>query len=91
MKSEMDSSHRIHHQRFGELEIPESVVLHFDGLPGFDGIERLALLEHDRRAPLMWLLSLDDPRTHVGTHIDTMGIGRCRRHRAWAAPGWPAR
>ena len=50
----------IDHPRFGRLEIPESDVLHFDGLPGFPEARRFALLGHDRDGVLGWLVSLDD-------------------------------
>lgn len=51
----------IEHRRFGRLEIPESDVLEFDGLPGFPSARRFALLAHDRDEVFAWLVSLDDP------------------------------
>ena len=56
----------IDHRRFGRLEIPESDVLRFDGLPGFPEAERFALLAHDRHAAFAWLVCLDDPELAEG-------------------------
>ena len=49
------------HRRFGRLEIPETDVLHFEGLPGFPDTRHFALVAHDREGIFAWLVSLDDP------------------------------
>lgn len=48
------------HARFGVLDVPAAKVLHVDGLPGFDHVRRVAVVEHDTPSPFAWLVSLDD-------------------------------
>ena len=48
-------------RRFGCFEVEESAVLRFDGLPGFPGARRFAVLRHDRESPFAWLVCLDEP------------------------------
>jgi flagellar assembly factor FliW len=47
--------------RFGAIELETSQLIHFDGLPGFPDLRRLAVLQHDRESPFGWLLSLERP------------------------------
>ena len=50
--------------RFGELEIPDSDILHFPvGILGFEGEKKFALLPFDPNieCPLQWLHSLQAP------------------------------
>jgi flagellar assembly factor FliW len=47
--------------RFGAIELETSQLIHFDGLPGFPELRRLAVLQHDRESPFGWLLSLERP------------------------------
>ena len=49
------------HARFGVIEIDETDILHFPGLPGFRGATRFVILEHDRGFEFAWLVSLDEP------------------------------
>ncbi len=45
---------------FGEIEIDEENILHFDkGLPGLDEDKRFALLSNEDSRPISWLQSLD--------------------------------
>jgi len=47
--------------RLGRIEVPEEDVIHFEGgLPGFDQAHSFAVLPHDVRGPLFWLVCLDD-------------------------------
>ncbi len=62
----------IEHERFGTVEVPETELIHFDGLPGFPDARRFALLAHDRSSTFLWLVSFDDPRlAFVVTHPQT--------------------
>jgi len=48
--------------KFGEIEIPEDKIVFFsEGIPGFSGIRRFAILEFEELAPFRYLQSLDDP------------------------------
>ncbi len=48
--------------RFGVVEVPEDTVYRLpDGLPGFPGPRRFAILSGERYEPFRWLQSLDDP------------------------------
>jgi flagellar assembly factor FliW len=52
----------VHSLNFGDLEIPESKVIHFnEGLPGFPQLRRFALLEQEALKPFQYLQSLDNP------------------------------
>ena len=52
--------------RFGALDVDERKVLNFaEGLPGFEGRRRFALVPHhaeggDKSSPFVWLQSLED-------------------------------
>lgn len=50
--------------RFGALDIDERKVITFpDGLPGFEGCRRFALVPHsgtDKNSPFVWLQSVED-------------------------------
>jgi len=47
---------------FGNLEIPEEMVLTFkEGLPGFPQIHRFVILEREEIKPFQYLQALDDP------------------------------
>ena len=54
----------VDHRRVGRFAVRESDLLHFEGLPGFPGARRFALLRHDERAvseqPFSWLACIDD-------------------------------
>ncbi len=53
---------KISTRKFGEIEIDEQKVLVMpEGLPGFPGFERFALLEDLKSAPFCWLQSLEEP------------------------------
>lgn len=52
---------RFESRRLGEIEVPESDVVHFEALPGFPGRTRYVLVEHAPGSALAWLVSLDDP------------------------------
>lgn len=49
--------------RFGEVEFPEEVLIHFpEGILGFPEMDRYVLLEHDiDNSPFKWLQSVDSP------------------------------
>ena len=47
-------------ERFGRIEVEESKLLHFPGLPGFPEARRFVVMEHDHDAPFGWLVSVDD-------------------------------
>ena len=48
--------------RFGELTVPEDKIINFaHGIPGFEGLKRYVLLDHDSDGVFKWLQSLDDP------------------------------
>jgi flagellar assembly factor FliW len=47
---------------FGEIEVPEEKILHFDeGIPGFPHIRQFAMLEFENLRPFSYLQSLADP------------------------------
>lgn len=53
---------RVKTKHLGEREVPEErLVTVRDGLFGFDGSERFALIEHSPESPFFWLQSLTDP------------------------------
>ena len=53
---------RIRTKHLGERDVPdERIVTVRDGLYGFGGHERFALIEHSAESPFFWLQSLDDP------------------------------
>jgi flagellar assembly factor FliW len=47
--------------RFGRVQVRESELLQFPGLPGFPEARRFVVMEHDRESPFAWLVSADDP------------------------------
>jgi flagellar assembly factor FliW len=50
--------------RFGNLQIPDSAIIHFpQGLYGLEGLQRYCLLPHDAAGIFFWLQSADDPHT----------------------------
>jgi flagellar assembly factor FliW len=49
-------------RRFGKLEVDEGAALEFpQGLPGFEGCGRFAVVERPQLAPVVCLQSLDSP------------------------------
>lgn len=54
---------KIQTTRFGEIEFPEEVLLHFpEGILGFPSDRHYVLLEHDiEESPFKWLQSLESP------------------------------
>jgi flagellar assembly factor FliW len=49
--------------RFGEVEIDESMVIHFsEGLIGFPDDKKYFILEHKPDSPFMWLQSITSPQ-----------------------------
>ncbi len=49
-------------RKFGEIEIDDNKSLVMpEGLPGFPGFERFALLEDPKSAPFCWFQSLEEP------------------------------
>lgn len=53
---------KIQTRKFGEIEIDENKTLSMpEGLPGFPGFERFALIEDPKTAPFCWLQSLEEP------------------------------
>lgn len=47
--------------RFGEIEVPESDVIHLPlGLIGFPELKKYVLLDHDKDSPFKWFQSLED-------------------------------
>lgn len=53
---------KIQTRKFGEIEIDENKTLSMpEGLPGFPGFERFALIEDPKTAPFCWLQSVEEP------------------------------
>jgi flagellar assembly factor FliW len=53
---------KIETRKFGEIEIDDNKSLVMpEGLPGFPGFERFALLEDPKSAPFCWFQSLEEP------------------------------
>jgi flagellar assembly factor FliW len=53
---------RIRTKHLGERDVPdERIVTIRDGLFGFGGCERFALIEHGPASPFFWLQSVEDP------------------------------
>ncbi|MCA9410750.1 MAG: flagellar assembly protein FliW [Candidatus Omnitrophica bacterium] len=49
-------------ERFGELSVPETDILHFpEGLLGFGDRKEFVLVQEAAYAPFLWLQSADDP------------------------------
>jgi flagellar assembly factor FliW len=49
-------------ERFGELTVPETDILHFpEGLLGFGDRKEFILVQEAAYAPFLWLQSADDP------------------------------
>jgi flagellar assembly factor FliW len=52
---------KIETTRFGQIDLEESVFLHFPwGIPGFESSKRYVLIEH-REGPFHWLQAVDEP------------------------------
>ncbi|MBC5646766.1 flagellar assembly protein FliW [Christensenella tenuis] len=52
---------KIESTRFGEIEINENSIIRFvGGLPGFEELDRYAIIRCDQTEPIQWLQSLDD-------------------------------
>ena len=56
----MSESIRFESRRVGEIEVPETDVVHFDPLPGFPDRSRYVVMGHAADSELAWLVSLDD-------------------------------
>ena len=53
---------KIQTRKFGEVEIDDDKILTMpEGLPGFPGFERFALLEDPKSAPFCWFQSVEEP------------------------------
>ena len=53
---------KIQTRKFGEIEIDENKIITIpEGLPGFPGYERFALLEDPNTVPFCWLQSQHEP------------------------------
>jgi flagellar assembly factor FliW len=53
---------RVRTLSFGEIEIPETKILHFkEGLPGFPQHHRFAVLSFDDLKPFEYLQAIDEP------------------------------
>lgn len=53
---------KIKTRKFGEIDIDEKKILTMpEGLPGFPGYERFALLEDPKSAPFCWFQSVEEP------------------------------
>ncbi len=53
---------KIHTRKFGEIDIDDRKILTMpEGLPGFPGFERFALLEDPKTAPFCWYQSIETP------------------------------
>ncbi len=51
----------INSSRFGTVEIDEQSIIGFpDGLPGFEGMTKYAIIRCDQTEPIQWLQSVDD-------------------------------
>lgn len=54
---------KIQTRKFGEIEVDENKMLTIpEGLPGFPGYERFALLEDPNTVPFCWLQSEQEPK-----------------------------
>jgi len=48
--------------RFGEIEYdPENVLLFPEGLIGFEGLRHFVVMPNEKKGPLFWIQSVDDP------------------------------
>ena len=53
---------KIQTRKFGEVDIDDKKILTMpEGLPGFPGFERFALLEDPKNAPFCWFQSVEEP------------------------------
>mgnify|MGYP001823057409 CR=1 FL=1 len=50
----------LQHAKLGSLSISSEDIIHFEGLPGFPGARRFALVGHDKGQEFAWLASCDD-------------------------------
>ena len=50
--------------RFGPITVEQDKVINFvRGIPGFEGLKRYILIDHDAEGRFKWLQSIDDPET----------------------------
>lgn len=57
---------KIKTRKFGEIEIDNNKVLTMsDGLPGFAGFEKFALLEDPKTAPFCWFQAVGEPNLSI--------------------------
>lgn len=48
--------------RFGTITVPKDRVVNFvHGIPGFEGIKRYILIDHDKEGVFKWLQAVDEP------------------------------
>jgi len=53
---------RFHTSRFGPLKVASEKVINFpDGIPGFEGLKRYILIDHDENGLFKWLQAVDNP------------------------------
>lgn len=53
---------KIKSTRFGDIEAPADKLITFhDAIPGFPGLKRYVILDHDPEGLFKWLQSIDDP------------------------------
>ncbi len=57
----MSDTIQFENHRFGQIEVNESTIIHFPGLPGFPEARRFVVMEHDRDSYFGWLVCVDDP------------------------------
>lgn len=58
----MNSQIVINNTQLGEITVdPEKVVDFKDGLIGFEGLKKFAIIDLDEYQPFQWLLSIEDP------------------------------
>lgn len=52
----------INTRNFGEIEIDDSKIIHFnDGIPGFNELKKYILVVDDENSPFYWLQSVESP------------------------------
>ena len=57
----MSDALEFENHRLGHVQVKESELLQFPGLPGFPDAHRFVVMEHDRQSPFAWLVCADDP------------------------------
>ncbi len=61
---DMGDSVTFNASRFGPITVDREKVINFvRGIPGFDGLRRYILIDHDAEGRFKWLQSIDDPGT----------------------------